>query len=347
MTAVASEKEAIELAVSFSEMENKSDSSNKYYIGTPLYDRTQENGAIWNIVVINDTQKVYGTGWNYISTGTDIQDYGKTKYAWLVNYNTGDVIQLEDSNYLNLDYTSSLAVTDNLILNIDPSNMSDDTSWGSNVRLLGVEDGDGYGWNGTEINLDGVNDYIEVYTGDFEITEGVTFEFYGKSESSIYMLGKTIVNEGNYFKRFRTQFVGKTFQCCMAGGGLIANSPWSPGNTVAHWIYKTIGENFNTDNGNYLTMTVDLNNDTITLYWNGEYVDETVCDHNWIVGGGLTDKSIPFTIGMIVQGDTYTEYYSKVSLYCCRLYNKLLNSEEVKSNYNATVAYHNLSLDND
>ena len=60
MTEVASEREAIELAVTLAEMKNSLDSSNKYYIGTPLYDKTLTNGNLWNIIVINDNQEVYG-----------------------------------------------------------------------------------------------------------------------------------------------------------------------------------------------------------------------------------------------------------------------------------------------
>ena len=348
MSEAANEKEAIELALLLSDMNKELSDDNNYYIGIPLYDRTQENGTIWNIIVINDTQQVYGTGWNFVPAGTHIEDFGNTDCAWLINYATGEIIKLEDNNYTNLDYTSSLAVTDNLILNIDPSNMSDNTSWGNNVKLIGVEAGDGFGWNGTEINLDGVNDYIEIYANDFEITEGITFEFYAKSSSSsIAMLAKTVKDssDSKFSRRFRTTFVGNsTFACCMAGGGLSADSDWVQGVTSKHWIHKTIGDNFNKESGSYLTMTVNLNNDTITLYWNGNYIGETVCNHDWLVGGDLTDNSIPFTIGLVVQGNSYTETYSKMSLYSCRLYSKVLTSSEVKSNHDATVAYHNLLI---
>ena len=41
------------------------------------------------------------------------------------------------------------------------------------------------------------------------------------------------------------------------------------------------------------------------------------------------------------------ESYSKVDIYACRLYNKVLTDEEIKDNYNATVTYHNMLIQNE
>ena len=124
----ANEKEAIQLDISLANMEKKLDSSNKYYIGTPLYDKTMDNGNKWNIIVENESQKIYGTGWNIISKGTEINNYGKTQYSWIVNYTTQELKQI-DENYTELSYKSGLAVTDGLIFNADSLNMSDANSW--------------------------------------------------------------------------------------------------------------------------------------------------------------------------------------------------------------------------
>ena len=66
MSEVSSEKEAIQLDVTLANMENILDTSNKYYLGIPLYDKTLENGNKWNIIVENESQTIYGSGWNYI-----------------------------------------------------------------------------------------------------------------------------------------------------------------------------------------------------------------------------------------------------------------------------------------
>ena len=144
LTETSNEQEAIELDVTLANMENRLDNSNKYYIGEKLYDRNLENGDKWNIVVENDSQKVYGTGWNFIAKDTDIQNYGKTKYSWLVNYDTGIVKQINDG-FTELSYKSSLAVTDGLIFNADALNMSDTNSWGNGVKLYGFDDENGQG----------------------------------------------------------------------------------------------------------------------------------------------------------------------------------------------------------
>ena len=67
---------------------------------------------------------------------------------------------------------------------------------------------------------------------------------------------------------------------------------------------------FNSEQGGYITMSVNLETNTISLYLNGEYVDSTNCNHEWLVLGQLTDKTVPFTIGLIVGGSRYTETYS-------------------------------------
>lgn len=342
MSKVTTEREAIELAIALAKMEKYLDNNNEYYLGVTLYDKTLENGNKWNIVVINDTQKIYGTNWNYVQKGTEIHQYGKTQYNWLINYETDEIEQLEDNTFTQLMYGSNLAVKEGLILNVDPINMADSASWGSGVKLYGVTEGDVYGWNGTEINFDGVDDYLEVYN-NFEMNEGITFEFYAKSSDNIMMLSKTIIGDNRYQQRFRTKFYKtREFQCCMSY--FEAKSDWSYEGRMKHWIHKDDLKSFNSEDGSYITMTVNLNNNTITLYQDGKKVGSTECSGDWLRNGGLTDNSIPFTIGLLIEGDKYTEKYSQMSLYACRLYNKVLTDEEVNENYNKTMAYHNMLI---
>ena len=339
-TEIASEKEAIQLTIINYRVNNEE----KYNIGEKLYDRTLQNGDKWNVIVEKDTNKIYGTDWNYIEKETNVESYGKTKRKWIANYETGEVIEFEDSKHTKLRYGDNLAVKEGLILNADPINMSDETSWGEGVTLHGVQEGDGYGWNGSEFKLDGKDDYIEIYTNNTKIEEGLTFEFYAHTDRNKIeaMLSKTTKDPDNFtVNRFRTALSEKVFSCCMSN--LDAESDWRINTTNnKHWIAKEVDGNFNDENGGYLTMTVDLKKDTISIYWNGEYVDSTTASHEWMISGGLTDASIPFTIGMRVGGKTYTELYSRMDLYACRLYNKVLTTEEVKSNYDLTVSYHNL-----
>ena len=128
--------------------------------------------------------------------------------------------------------------------------------------------------------------------------------------------------------------------------GLDSESDWK-GGTAVHWIRKSNLENFSGKNGNYIAMTINFENNEIALYQKGILIGSTKCSSDWLKSGGLTDNSIPFIIGMMIGGDTYGEYYSKMSLYSCRLYNKVLTDDEIKENYNKTVAYHNMLVNND
>ena len=342
-TEIASEKEAIQLTMINKESTNNS----KYDIGEELIDRTLANGNNWKIVSVNETKKIYGTGWKYIDKGTNLENYGETKYKWVINENTGEVVKLPE-DITKLSYGDNLGVKDGIVLNVDPINMGDSKSWGEGVTLYRVEEGDGYGygWNGTEFKFDGKNDYIEVYTDGVNTDSGITFEFYCSAPNGkdIYMLGKTIRNpEITWTNRFRMQFFQsiKSLRCCMSG--LDSMSDWKVNNGYQkHWIAKSVAENFQGEDGGYITVIADIKNNKVGVYWNGEFIGETTCSHDWMVNGGLTDSSIPFTVGLVIGGNNYTESFSEINLYACRLYNKVLTSEEIKDNYNKTVTYHNV-----
>ena len=342
-TEIASEKEAIQLTMINKESTNNS----KYDIGEELIDRTLANGNNWKIVSVNETKKIYGTGWKYIDKGTNLENYGETKYKWVINENTGEVVKLPE-DITKLSYGDNLGVKDGIVLNVDPINMGDSKSWGEGVTLYGVEEGDGYGygWNGTEFKFDGKNDYIEVYTDGVNTDSGITFEFYCSAPNGkdIYMLGKTIRNpEITWTNRFRMQFFQsiKSLRCCMSG--LDSMSDWKVNNGYQkHWIAKSVAENFQGEDGGYITVTADIKNNKVGVYWNGEFIGETTCSHDWMVNGGLTDSSIPLTVGLVIGGNNYTESFSEINLYACRLYNKVLTSEEIKDNYKKTKTYHTI-----
>lgn len=138
LTEVASEKEGVQLIM---QMHYLDEDNEKYNIGTKLYDRNITNGNKWSIIIIKDTKETYGNDWRYISKGTDLLDYGEAKYNWLYNEKTGEIIRLEENNFVELAYGANLAVKDQLVFNLDPLNMEDSNSWG-NAKL--------YGFNGTE-----------------------------------------------------------------------------------------------------------------------------------------------------------------------------------------------------
>ena len=209
--------------------------------------------------------------------------------------------------------------------------------------VYGIEEDDGYGWNNTEFKLDGIDDYIEVYPQEnINIENGLTFEFYGKTDSiSASLLAKTLKNDNNYVNRFRTIWENDGLSYSMSG--LDSGSDLSIGDNKMHWIRfdKNIG-NLDENDGGYLTLTIDFNNCTVKFFWNGKFIISTICNHDWMLGGEITNSSIPFTIGLMIGGDVYTEQYGKLDIYACRLYNKILTDEEVKNNCEMTVNYHNM-----
>ena len=346
-TTLASEKEAIVLDF----INNNMSQNNDYSIGEKLYDRNIANGNKWKIIYDTNNEKIYGTNWVFISKKTDIDNYGKTLNNWLVNIQTGEILSINDGEYKKLQYGDNLAVTDGLILNVDPINMSDNNSWGDGVTLKGVKDGDGYGCNGNEIKLDGVDDYIEIYTGDNDMSEGITFEYYGNVKNrTSYILNKAIIKpKDGWDKRFSqifrsTLYTNDTlvnFSLDM-NGAIDSESDWKD-KILVDWIGKTFDTKFSNDDG-YISISANLKNREIVVYWNGEYIDKTTASLNWMNGGGLTESNIPFVIGLQTGGNEYKENYSKMNIYACRLYNKVLTSEEIKNNYNKTVEYRKMLM---
>ena len=175
--------------------------TSSYHIGTDLYDKILENGDIWNIVVINDSQEYYGTGWTFIEKGTNLMDYGESKYSWLVNYNTGEKIRLEEEAYTRLDYSSSMAVTEGLIFNIDPTILegveaeelqNNPSVLGENVELKNFNWTEESGLTSKSFNFDGQDDHINILYDDQEkfdtlYKNGLTFEFYGTVEEGAHV----------------------------------------------------------------------------------------------------------------------------------------------------------------
>lgn len=344
-TIISTEKEAIQLMMINKEVTGEE----KYKIGEELIDKELANGDRWKIVYVDSTKTIYGTGWNYVEEGIDLENYGETKYKWVINYNTGEVVQLPKEGTSKFQYGDNLAVKDGLILNADPINMSDENSWGDGVTVYGIEENDGYGWNNTEFKLDGIDDYIEIYTQeDVNIGNGLTFEFYSKGyEDEISMLCKTIkgnTNANEYVNKFRIVWSKNNFRCCMSSKD--SESDWSlfnNGGTQKHWIGKNnVGSLKDSENGGYVTVSINFDTNLITLYWNGMFVGNTTCSHEWLIGGDITNLEVPFTIGLQCGGNEYTEIYSEVDIYACRLYNKVLTDEEVKNNCEMTVNYHNM-----
>ena len=195
---IASEREMLELTLFSSTLD-----LSEYNIGKKLYDRTIENSNKWDVVYDYEKDTVYGTDWNYIEKDTSIEDYGNTKYNWVVNNKTNEIILLKEGNYRELSYLSSVGVTENLIFNIDSSIISNETEetienvLGENVELRNFNWTEESGLTSSSFNFDGIDDYIKIrYDNEEEkntlAQNGFTFEFYG-----ILNPGKSYDADGN------------------------------------------------------------------------------------------------------------------------------------------------------
>ena len=214
---IASEREYLEQNVLSVQLEKYLENVSTEKLGKSLADRNLENSSIWDIIVEKAENKTYGTGWNYLEKGTELQDYGKTKYNWVVNYETGEIIQLEDETYDNFNYKSSIAI-EKPLFNLDSANVGmNPESWGNNATLYYYDDktydseearlkaydeqknnesvdNNNIGYdrqksNNIENYLDketgafkfNGNNYIEIKNNNgFDFSKGITFEYYGK-----------------------------------------------------------------------------------------------------------------------------------------------------------------------
>ena len=212
----ASESEAISIYMISSQLEGKENR-----IGKTLLDRTLDSNS-WNVVVDKRNNKTYGTGWNYIEKGTEIEGYGKIENGWLINYETGEIVQLEEGKYDSITIDDTISVKEDFIINIDSAMVdkgisnnkaSIETALGKGVELHNFEfDNDGLVNN--EFVLDGENDFITVNLEEIKnsiegetssnwLENGFTIELYGAIEDGKHYrfdneeFGQE-VTEGNY-----------------------------------------------------------------------------------------------------------------------------------------------------
>ena len=201
----AEEKEKIQMELYYAQINKSTNGTSTNQIGEQLYDKNVENGSKWHIIVINDSKKIYGTGWTYIPRGSTISDT-KTNETWLINNSSQEIIKLEDGTFTDLSYKTAVGTTDGLIFNLDPSVIENATKeninekLGSNVELMNFDWNKDSGLTKKSFNFDGVNDYIKIkYDKEEEkntLTDnGFTFEFYGTyNGGTSYNLDNKIVD---------------------------------------------------------------------------------------------------------------------------------------------------------
>ena len=373
-TEFANEKESLQLKILEAQMENKAPN-----IGTTLYDKSIENGNKWNIIYVAKTDKTYGTGWIYIQKGTEIPDYGNAKEDWLVNYNSGEIVELEDNEYTNLNYNKNLAIKDNLIFNLDStmiengSKESIQEQLGSNVELINFNWDENSGITNKSFNFDGDDDYIKIKYDDSKQKQtlaenGYTFEFYGiinNGKAWDYQknpIDKTIYSyTGIFCYNDGSETGGAGFRL-----GIEPNKNWKSLKWNAGWGgYESDYSEDTVNPHNIQYKNVYVPNEevyyTVTLDCTKDYsVDEpdyyrAICYKNGqkVYDGRYNKKSWKYFVDNNFNNLTYFNvgrsqmtkggwwFYTKMNTYTLRLYNRGLTEQEVKENYEKTVGYYN------
>lgn len=216
----SSEKEAIYLIIASTQMDT-SLGNNSNYVGKKLYTKNFVNSDKWDYIYTTTDNKSYGDGWYYITKNLNLDNYGKTQNGWLVNYNTNEIIELEDNEYVELAINDDILITNGLIFNIDSNDISisDKSTWGNGVNLYGFENNEFQ--DNDILYFDGIDDYIS-FKSDNTFNDGFTFSFYGYSSNSL-IFSKQKAFDADYSCRFGWNNNFFSFNTSKK----MANSTWS------------------------------------------------------------------------------------------------------------------------
>ena len=350
---------------------NKDDKGNDIETGIKLYDKNFENGNKWKIineVVDNKVVATYGNDWYYVEAGNNIENIGKLQSSYIINYKTNKAVLFNTKKHTILAYGGNLAVTDNLIFNADPINIENASTeaFGENVELIGF-DNINNAFTKTSFIFDGVDDYIKLpYNKDNGIENGFTYEFYGKilnKKTCIDKDGKIYSNNCNYGGLFglwngnekeqaRLRF-GIMFDSIDLGiyynvGMLGEKVSGSFSRKGSPWNQAIYPKNLRTNTDIYFTISVDANSRVQDIYVNGEKNCTGTLSENYykdFVKKELANLNT-YILGRCSMDNEGNWHYTNCEIYSLRLYNRSFEESEVLANYNATVAYHNILVNN-
>ncbi len=372
-TEVASEEEAISLALLSI---NLKENAQQKPIGIPLYDKNLENGNRWNLIILKDTHKQYGTGWYFVEKGTHLEDYGILKSAWVMNPQTGEKVELADASYNHISYDTALAVKEGLIFNLDPSvvenvdverlKQGDYSQLGENVELLNFNWNDNSGFTSSAFQFDGIDDYIKLKYNNAEEKQtlaqnGFTFEYYGTIEKGNSYNEKKEPIQHTYTGMF-CYWNGKEENQAKVRFGILNNytlrwnMTFSGGQSDfsakdSAWNIDYVLKDYTPGQEVYFTVTLDTTSSFVRD--NEEYYKQTFYrDGEILYEGGYNKKQWDdfvnnrlqslqyFCIGRSSMTNEGWWHYSRMNAYTLRLYNQALSKEQVQENYEKSKLYH-------
>lgn len=224
------------------------------------------------------------------------------------------------------------------MFNVDSMNMSNNdlTTWGNDVELNGFEEQTDKG-----LFFDGVDDYIS-FKSTADYSKGFTWSFYGRAHNSI----------GSIFAKQKSESMDYSCRFDLGTNGIgfntsknFANSTWSMGSDAGTNPNLLCKCNYSCGDIAYIDITFNPDKNQFSAYQNGKLLDTTITEHNYWHGenGGrqiFEDDSIYCYVGRSYSAENWR--YKRVNIYSLRLYNRELNENEIKSNYEKTVTFHNL-----
>ncbi len=345
---------------------NDNESTPTVLVGTRLYDKNTINGERWNLIITynSNNQEIarYGSGYYYLTPETTTLDL---KGAYVVNYKTKQLRGL--TNYKNWNINSTLAVSDGLALNIDPTNLADG-NWTGIIKHGDVEyssSDKALLFNESTSNTLGEGGYLETTRNGIDFSNGFTFEMYFNADRILYkrynydpsqytlrhsgfgLFCRMPSLESSFKNAMRFGYTDDNYICKFYQAPIGYITPIE-GNKIRmsnHGSVDTVASNpgyvANTDV--YLTFVYkkEASADIVEYYINGEKYGTTNYYSEYYKEGlkSWNKDSCPFFIGVCPWFKDGNLYYLKGKVYSTRLYTTAMTEEQVMANRNATMQY--------
>ena len=384
--------------------------SNNGIIGTRLFDRNDLNLIYntWNILIEYDRNNKetsrYGTDYYWLKKGKDYTIGKETlnfKNDYVVNYKNKEFTVLS-GRAVNWNVNATLGVTENLVLNLDPMSLANgkwedkgfvDSSTGKKFDDFMAKNSDGSFVNtgirktgdvkydndtkALKFNEDidsnplGEGGYVALVDKTADLSNGLTFEFYGNMSRGLYKssgqpngqprLG--IFCQTNSLNLINPA-VGVRFFFSNSGnildidGAKIENSDGEnirqdgPSHIAINNYKKFSDYGFDLNEDFYITVTFIMSDSEdeemkdgkfarVEYYINGNQLGYCYFDKVGFTNSAINcfKKNYYFVVGGTVIFDPIDMYYYKGDCYSCRLYATGLTSNQVKLNYDMTLKY--------
>ena len=322
----------------------------------------------------------YADGYYYLEEGTTLENGTVLTSAYLINYDTNDIILFGD-DYKLWSNNSPLAVSGELALNLDATTFAKAEAWtditNNNVVYISEpEEENAEMQQKKSLYFNGTDSYIALSKEGLSFENGFTFEFYGNfntllkndSEAEDSNIGMGMFCKVNKINGLNSTDVQRSMRFGYLVGplisrerGIICKFYSSSVRTSTDGIFAdgtggirtTDGLRYEANEDVYMTFVyrrateVEGDNDVVEYYVNGALIGRTEYPTaSYDSGRAFWDNDdYKFYVGCTPWGSNGYVYYMDGSIYAVRLYNKTLTEEQIKANRETTIRYRNSFLD--